>query len=291
MSGEQIVVLFLVRRGSNGELFNSFLHFIESFLRDYGRNAVLNDNARMIVFAYVRPAAEHIQHGGVAYWLAAGATYLFFFEIVVNFFGSLAACAHIEDEPNNRRGFLVDCQPMVNDFIAERDSAAVLFAFKSIFTEAALNVLRKVGGVVFRHALNHRFQDYALGSVGDILLDGDKTHAIFAQSVAVESRIIAVSGEPVQLPDEDDVEQLFCAVGNHTLKVGAVVCFSRESSVYIFADDFYSVVFSVSPAISDLPFDTLFSLIIARIPSVNYCFHYFINLRQNGVYVLFCSSC
>ena len=41
VSGEQIVVLFLVRRGSNGELFNGFLHFIESFLRDYGRNAVL----------------------------------------------------------------------------------------------------------------------------------------------------------------------------------------------------------------------------------------------------------
>ena len=145
MSGEQIVVLFLVRRGSNGELFNSFLHFIESFLRDYGRNAVLDDNTRMIVFAYVCSAAEHIQHGSVAYRLAVGAAYLFFFEIVVNFFGCFAARTHIEYEPYYRRGFLVDHQPVVNDLIAERDSAAVPFAFQSVLSKTALDVLRQIG--------------------------------------------------------------------------------------------------------------------------------------------------
>ena len=101
----------------------------------------------MIVFAYVCSAAEHIKHGGVAYWLAVCAAYLLFFEIVVNFFGSFASRTHIEDEPNYRRGFLVDCQLVVNDFVTERNRAAVPFTFKSIFSEAAFNVLRKVGGV------------------------------------------------------------------------------------------------------------------------------------------------
>ena len=106
----------------------------------------------MIVFAYVCSVAEHIQYGGVTYRIAVDAVYLFFFEIIVNFFGSLTARAHIEDEPNYRRGFLVDCQPMVDNFIAERNSAAIPFAFKSIFVEATLDILRKVGG--FRKRTN-----------------------------------------------------------------------------------------------------------------------------------------
>ena len=62
--------------------------------------------------------------------------------------------------------------------------------------------------------------------------------------------------------NKDNVEQLFRAVGYHSLKVGAVIRLCRKSAVYVLTDNFYSVVFSVSPAISDLTFDTLFPLII-----------------------------
>ena len=75
------------------------------------------------------------------------------------------------------------------------------------------------------------------------------------------------------LIDGENFAGYWAAVGNHTLKIGAVVCFSGQSSVYVLADDFYSVVFSVSPAIAYLTFDALFPLIVARISSIYYCFH------------------
>ena len=51
------------------------------------------------------------------------------------------------------------------DDISKRQSAAVVFALQSIFGETANDFLRKLGGIILRHALKDRFEQDAFCAV------------------------------------------------------------------------------------------------------------------------------
>ena len=83
-----------------------------------------------------------------------------------------------------------------------------------------------------------------------------------------------VAGKPVQLPDDNHIEQALAAVLNHVLKFRAVIGFSGKGSIYVVAQDGDIVLFSKGGALPDLAFNTFFSLIIGGITGVNNCFHF-----------------
>ena len=54
--------------------------------------------------------------------------------------------------------------------------------------------------------------------------------------------IVAVTGKPVQLPDDNTIKGMLIAVLYHSLKFGAVVGLCRERAVYVVADNLNIVI-------------------------------------------------
>ena len=127
--------------------------------------------------------------------------------------------------------------------------------------------------IVFCPALKHRFEQHAFGTVGDILLRGNDLYAVLFENVLIVGGVVAVAGEPVQLPDEHGVEQFVIAVFDHPLEFGTVVRLCGERAVDVCTEYGNAVPFGKFHALADLTFDALLSLVVARIPSVNDCFH------------------
>ena len=75
-------------------------------------------------------------------------------------------------------------------------------------------------------------------------------------------------------PDEDHIKEALGAVFYHALEVGTVVCLGRQSAVNITADNGDVILLSVGRTLTELALNTLLSLIVAGIPSVNDRFHF-----------------
>ena len=60
-------------------------------------------------------------------------------------------------------------------------------------------------------------------------------NTILFQGGLVPCAVIPVSGEPVQLPDDDHIKELFAAVFNHILELRAVICLGGKGAVNIVA--------------------------------------------------------
>ena len=259
---EQIVVVLAVGGRRDGMLLYRALHFLKQFLGDERRHGVLEDDARVAVFAEIDAVGERVEHAVVGDGLAVGTAHLFCLQIVVNLLGGIAVRAHLEHLLHDGGGSLIDFKFMVDDLIAEGNRAAVPLALEGILLEPTLDVLREVGRIEFSHALEEAFEDDALGSVGDVLFGGDDAHAVLAEGVAVEGAIVTVAGKSIQLPDEDDVKEFLRAVLDHALEVGAIVRLCGKRPVYVLPDDLQFVIFGILRALPDLPLDALLPLII-----------------------------
>ena len=64
--------------------------------------------------------------------------------------------------------------------------------------------------------------------------------------------VVAVAGEPVQLPDDYHVKKLFVAVLNHALELRAVVCLSGQGPVYVVGENCNAVALCVLHALPEL---------------------------------------
>lgn len=270
---EQIVVVLAVGGRRDGMLLHGALHFLKQFFGDERRHGVLEDDARVTVLAEIDAVGERVEHAVVGDGLAVGAAHLFRLEIIVDLFGGIAVRAHLEHFLDDGRGGFIDFEFMVYDLIPEGHRSAVPLALEGVLLEAALDVLREVGRIEFRHAFEEAFEDDALGAVRDVLFGGHDTHAVLAEGVAVEGGIVTIAGKAIELPDEDDVKQLLRAVLYHTLKVGTVVRLGRKCPVYVLPDDLQIVILGILRALPDLPLDAFLSLIVRAIPRVNNCLH------------------
>ena len=121
------------------------------------------------------------------------------------------------------------------DLVANRQSAAVIFAFQGVLRHAPDNLFGQVGGVVFGITLQHAFQNDALGPVGNDLSGGHHFDPVLFQSGLVAGTVVAVAGKPVQLPDDDHIEQALATIFNHVLKFRAVISLSGKGAIYVVA--------------------------------------------------------
>jgi len=162
-----------------------------------------------------------------------------------------------------RRSQWVDFKTAVGiDGVSKRDCTAGELALEGILRHAANHFLRQVGRVVFRIALQHRFQNDALRPLRDDFRCRHKLDAVLLQLGLVPGTVVAVPGKAVKFPDQNDVEQLLVAVFYHLLELRAVVCLGRDSTVNVVLDDGDAILFRIGRALPDLAFNGFFTLVI-----------------------------
>ena len=85
--------------------------------------------------------------------------------------------------------------------------------------------------------------------------------------------VVAVAGKTVQLPDHNYIKQPLGAVLDHTLEVGAVVCFGRKGTVDVLLHYGHTILLTIFHTLSELTVNAFLSLTLAGITSINYCIH------------------
>ena len=157
--------------------------------------------------------------------------------------------------------------------IAKGSTATVAAAFQDVLRLSADNLFSKVGRVVLRIALQHRFQNDALRSFGDDLGGRHKLDTVLLELGLIPGTVVAVPGKTVQLPDQHNIKQLLVAVLDHLLELRAVVRLGGDSTVNIVLDDGDAVFLGISRAFPDLAFDGFFALVVRGIASIDHGGH------------------
>ena len=156
---------------------------------------------------------------------------------------------------------------------AEPRVAAVGQTFFGVDFYSAPYLLRKLGGVILRHALEYAFHQNAGSIVRDILFCGQDTDAVLFQLCFVDRTVVPVSRKTVKLINEDTLKCVFVAVGNHFLELCAVICCAADGAVDIFADHRVPVCCGKFIADLELPFNGLLRLRMAGKAGINYYIH------------------
>ena len=181
----------------------------------------------------------------------------------------------LEYLPHHRRGQRVYLQPVfLIQPIPQRDGAAVTAGLEGILPHPTVHLLGQLRRVVFRHSLQHGFQDDALRAVGNALGGRDYLHSIFSQLGFVVGAVVPVAGETVQLPDQHRVEQPFGAVPYHPLEFRAVVRLGGQGPVDVTLQYQDTVSLGVFLAFPQLSLDAFLSLVVAAVSGVDDCFHW-----------------
>ena len=162
---------------------------------------------------------------------------------------------------------------VIADRIAVGDLTAVEFAFQRILGHAANNLFGKLGGIKLSIPFEHGFQQNAFRAIRNILLRRNDTNTILLQNCLVASGIIAVACEAVELPDNDHVEQVFCAVLNHTLKIGTVIRFCRKRAVDIIRYDVDTLSIGKLQAFTNLSLYGFLTLIVGGVSCIDDAVH------------------
>ena len=157
---------------------------------------------------------------------------------------------------------------------AKGGRTTIVFAFQSVLRMAPDDFLGQLGGVVFRHALQHTFQNNALRALGNVLRGRQHLNAIFPKLGFIVGAVVAVTGEAVKFPDDDNIKEALGAVLNHALEVRAVVSLGRHSPVNVCPQDAYIVLLAVGRTFPQLALNTFLTLVVTGIPGVNHGFHF-----------------
>lgn len=170
----------------------------------------------------------------------------------------------LKDLTNHRRCFFVDqILSIWAGFVADGGSCQH-FTFISAFPHASQNLLPKVCGVVFRHALQHGFQDDALRRVWNVLGGIAYGDTVAPQSLLISGRIVTISGKTVCFPDDDNLKLVLVSIGYHLLKSGAILCaFPADVWIKVLLNNDNAVVVSVFTTLSNLSLQRLICLIAA----------------------------
>ena len=157
--------------------------------------------------------------------------------------------------------------------VSIRQRATVKFTFEGIFCHASCDLFGQFRRVILCHAFQYRFQNNAFCTFGDGFGSRYDTDIVFLQRSFVSCRVKAVSGKPIQFPNDDHIETLLSAIFDHSLKLGPIVGFSRYRSVNVCANNFNTVLFCVCCILTQLTFNGFLTLRIRGIPRINNTSH------------------
>ena len=271
---QQIIVLGLVAGRGFLVLCQFLLHPVKEVLGDDGGNTVRHHNVPIGVLPDIAAVVQKVLDAVVGHLLAASILHALLIEPVPDLGHSSSLIVTLERLSHKGCGQRVKLKILFAvDLVANRQSAAVIFAFQGVLRHAPDNLFGQVGGVVFGITLQHAFQNDALGPVGNDLSGGHHFDPVLFQSGLVAGAVVAVAGKPVQLPDDNHIEQALATIFNHVLKFRAVISLSGKGPVNVVAQDGDTVLLGKGSTLPNLPLDTFLSLIVGGITSIDHSFH------------------
>ena len=274
LGGEQIIVLCL----STGRGFlvfgDFFLNIIEQFQRHDGRDGIRYDHVPEFQFSDVPPILEHVFDTVISKRTVHRVLDTVFVQPVPDLFHCKTIPVLLEQFQHERGDKRVNVKfPLRIQRIAKCSTATITAAFQDVLCLSTHDLFGKVSGVVFRIALQHRFQNDALQPLGNDFRSRHKLDTVPLQLGLVPGTVIAVSGKAVKFPDQNDVKQLLVAVLYHLLKLRAVVHLCRDGTVDVVLDDGDAVLLSIRRAFTNLTFNGFFALVITGIAGVDHGGH------------------
>ena len=263
LGGEQVVILCL----STGRGFlvfgNLFLHIIEQFQRNDGRDGIGHDHIPEFQFSDVPPILEHMFDTVIGERTADRVLDAVLVQPVPDLFHCKTIPVLPERFQHKRRGEWVNMELSFRiQRVAKGSTTTIAAALQDVLGLSTDNLFGKVGRVVFCIALQHRLQNDALWPPGNDFRCRHKLDTVLLQLGLIPRAVITVPGKAVKLPDQHNVKQLFVAVLYHLLKLRAVVRFGRDGTVNVVLDDGDAVLFRIGSAFPNLAFDGFFTLVI-----------------------------
>ena len=241
LSGEQVIILCL----SPGRSFLVFqhllLHLIENLHGHDGRNRIGNQDVPVLQFTNIAAVAQHVLDGVESHRPAALVLDSFLVQPVPDLPHGLTIVVPLKGFSYKRCGQWVNLKTAVGiDGVPEWNRTTGKLAFEGIFRHATNDLFRKIGGVVFRIALQHRFQNDALRPLGDNFRCRHEFDTVLLQLGLVPCAIVAVSGKAIKFPDQHDVKQLLIAVFYHLLELRTIVRLGRDGTVNVSQSNFFN---------------------------------------------------
>ena len=274
LGGEQVVILCL-STGRGFLVFGDFLlHILKQFQRNDGRDSIRYDHIPEFQFSDVPPVFEHMFDAVIGKRTAHRVLDAVFVQPVPDLLHGGAFIVLLERFHHKRGSKRVDVEfPLGIQRVAKRPTTTIAASFQDVLRLSTDNFFSEVGRVVFRIAFQHRFQNDALRPFGDDFRCRHELDTVLLQLGLIPGTVIAVPGETVELPDQNNVIQLLVAVLNHLLELRAVICLGRDGTVNVVLDDGDVVLFGIRRAFTNLTLDGFFALIVAGIAGVDHSGH------------------
>ena len=274
LGGQKVIILCL----SPGRGFLVFqhllLHIVEKFQRHDGRDRVRHDHIPEFQFSDVPSIFEHMFDTVISKRTAHRVLDVVFVQPVPNLFHRKAIPVLPERFQHERGSERVNMElPLGIQRIAKCATTTVTTAFQDVLCLSTDNLFGKVGRVVFCIALQNRFQNDAFRPLGNDFRSRHKLDTVLLELGLIPGTVVAIPGKAIQLPDQNNVKQLFVAVLDHLLELRAVVCLGRDGAINVVLDDGNAVFLGICRAFSNLPFDGFFSLVVAGIAGVYHGSH------------------
>ena len=183
-------------------------------------------------------------------------------------------------DKGRRKGIRLKMLLCIND-VTDWDGPAIVLSLECVLSHPTHHLLGQVGGIVFGVAFQYRLQDDTLRPIRDDLGGGHQLDTILFELRLIAGAVVAVAGEAVQLPDQNDIKQLALAVLDHLLELGPVVRLGRDGAVDVVPHHGDAVLLGISGALADLAFDGFFALVVRGISGVDNGGHGGASLRMN----------
>ena len=304
LGGEQIVILCL-STGRGFFVFGDFLlHILKQFQWNDGRDSIRHDHIPEFQFSDVPPVLEHMFNAVISKRTAHRVLDAVFIQPITDLLHGGTFIVLLERFQHKRRGERVNMElPFRIQRIAKCSTTTIAAALQDVLGLSTDNLFGKVSGVVFRIALQYRFQNDALRPLGDDLGGRHKLDTVLLQLGLVPSTVVAVPGKAVELPDQYNVKQLLVTVLDHLLELWAVVCLGRDGTVDVVLDDGNAVFLGICRAFTNLTFNGFFTLVVAGIAGVDHGSHgkhltyismdggaFFQNNVSYNVYTILCNK-
>ena len=262
--GCQQVVILCLSTGRGFLVFcDLFLNIIEQFQRHDGWNRIRYDHIPEFQLPDVPPILEHMFDTVISKRTAHRVLDAVFIQPIPNLFHRETITILPERFHHKRGSKRVDVEfPLGIQRVAKRPTTTIAASFQDVLRLSTDNFFSEVGRVVFRIAFQHRFQNDALRPFGDDFRCRHELDTVLLQLGLIPGTVIAVPGETVELPDQNNVIQLLVAVLNHLLELRAVICLGRDGTVNVVLDDGDVVLFGIRRAFTNLAFNGFFALVI-----------------------------
>ena len=150
-----------------------------------------------------------------------------FIQIVNDSTIAVSFCEHFKDDSDRLSLMLIDDKlPVLTDIIAQRRTIACVLTLQGSLLHSFHDLTSQISAIVFSHSFKDAFHHDALRAVIYPLQYTAKLDIVFLQALFVDSAVVAVTAESVQLMHQNDIEHTLAAVCYHLLELWAVVCSS-----------------------------------------------------------------